>query len=931
MRSLIQTLRLPLTLGIAAILLAVGAVSFGERVGASSPLVGVEWTQSAGGAIAMFVDENSIAWNAGIRPGDRLLTVDGDEIRLALEASQIGWEHGSGNTVEIEVRRGAEDLVLSLMPGRETRTEPYTYLAIVGMAFWATGLFITLRWPRIRGGRLYTALALALFTQLTFSHTGNGGALDWVIYWGDVAASALVPALLIHLGVLLTRKRFRQRPVLILTGYGVGALLFTAALWLSPQLLGGVYRFDDPVRAAEWPDRLSQLLFAVALIVCVTLIAKSYRASASALHRGQMRWLLWGLALGLGPFAVLYAAPWALGASELPLWAQFVSVAPMLFVPAAFTAALARYRPYDVDLFLLRGICEVSSIFAASAIYAATVFLVREFVGDWFDLSRSASRYFGLFAMIASYPSLRAWVKAGVDRAFYRRRYSYRATLLDWARELSADTDLPTLLENLRRRVRDTLDVEKSEVAVKSGDGRFDCMPTGSGGFFELESDALARLDDEGFVTLDAGEIAEVPWARYLFAMKVKGTLRAALCVGERTHPQPPLTTEDCALLRTLAAHAATAFEAARLVREVRQRAVEIEQLHARQTTLLDASAVGLLLMDADGIIQEWNPAIEEIYGIPRDEALGREIGDVFPLHVVRRLQQEGDLGAGIDGARIFRLSLTNRAGRRIVANLSISRTREGFGGASTVVTFDDVSERVDMEEQMARQERLASLGMLAAGVAHEINTPLTGISSYAQMLLEGDDRKPGDREVLQKIESQTERASRITQSLLSLARSEPTALEALDLNATAQEVLQLYEPQVRGRGVTIEVDLDPSIPMIRGHKGKLQQVILNLLINARDAVGDAGTIKVRSHQTATEVALEIRDDGEGIAAEDLPSIFDPFFTTKGRGKGTGLGLSISYGIVREHGGEIRVDSERGKYTRFRVELPIGSTARAMA
>ncbi|MHC4428602.1 MAG: two-component system sensor histidine kinase NtrB, partial [Planctomycetota bacterium] len=390
-----------------------------------------------------------------------------------------------------------------------------------------------------------------------------------------------------------------------------------------------------------------------------------------------------------------------------------------------------------------------------------------------------------------------------------------------------------------------------------------------------------------------------------------------------------PLTTEDRALLCTLAAHAATAIEAARLVREVRQRADEIGRLHALQATILESSAVGQLLLDPGGNILAWNRALEEMYGLPRDEAIGRGLGDVFPLNVARRIEREGRS----TGSRIFRLNMADRSGRRLIVNIAISHVdaERGAGEGGLVVTFDDVSQRVELEEQVLQHERLASLGLLAAGVAHEINTPLTGISSYTQLLLEGEVGDAAKRDMLEKIENQTRRASGITRSLLSLSRPEGTGFESLDLSEAVSEVLQLFEPQVRGGAVRLSARLDEKLPPVRGSRGKLQQVLLNLLLNARDAVGREGEITVSTRAGRGTVVLEVTDDGIGIPEEDLPRIFDPFFTTKGRGKGTGLGLSITFGIVREHQGRIRADSLPEGLTRFLVELPPADRAKAMA
>jgi PAS domain S-box-containing protein len=914
----------------ASALLGFGFVSFLYRVEATVPMLGVKWIQTTEGPLVLEVDPEAAGWQAGIREGDLLLRADGRTIRSAIDADQLGWITPKPDRLKIEVLRGAEEIAFMVEIADRARGEPYTYLSIVGLAFWVSGLLISLRWSKVRGGAAFSVLAFTMFAQLTLSHTGRGDLLDRTIYWFDVVAGALIPALLLHLGVVVARLDPAVRRRSIGLAYLASAAILSVAWWIAPDGFGGAYAFEDPVAALQLSHRLEPLLLTVCFAATIFVLARTHR-TATGTRRTQVRWLLRGVLLGLAPFILLYHLPWALGASELPRWAQFVSVVPLLFTPAAFTAALARYRLNDLDLLLMRGMKEAAAVFCAFGIYSVTAFILREAFGDILALSRSGARYTGLFVVALLYPSLRRLAQIGIEKAFYRKRYRYRSTLLDWARELSAETDLQSLLNRLRRRVRETLDVDEADVLVRSGPKRFS-TPADAKGSIELDEQELQRLRGGAVLDVEPGRLPHVPWVRHLFAMKVKGRIRALLAVGERTTPDEPLTSEDRHLLGTLAAHAATAIEAARLVQEVRHRAGEIERLHARQAKILESSAVGLLLLDADDTIQAWNRALEAIYGLSRAETIGRNMADVFPLHVVRRLQQESRSDAAPGEGRIFRISLVNKRGRRLIANLSVSAV-DGDPGAdpSRVVTFDDVSERVKLEEQVLRQERLASLGLLAAGVAHEINTPLTGISSYTQMLLEECSADDPRRQALEKIELQTNRAAEITGSLLNLARPQDTGFERVECEDTIREVVQLFEPQIRGRGIGLELDIENKLPAIPGHKGKLQQVLLNLLMNARDALDSGGTIKLQGRARSGKIEVLVEDDGVGIAEEDLGSIFDPFFTTKGRGRGTGLGLSITYGIVQEHGGEIHVESQPGEYTRFRVELPAPPGAQATA
>ena len=918
-----------LTFGVAGILLAgFGLVAFGRRIAQSEPWSGVEWVQASGGPTAVDVEPGSPAAAAGLLPGDVLLAIDGRPVTSAIAAADAPWRAAPGATLRLSVGRG-ETRFTAELPVVRRRMVPasYGYLSLVGVACLASGLLSVFRWPSVRGASIYGALGFAFFAHLIMSSTGAADTLDWVIHWTDAISGALAPALLLHLAWTLSRATPVARRTALVATYAPAAMLVAAEIWVGG--LGGAYRFADPVAAIVLLDHLESAFLAAAILFAAVTMALAFRRTSSALHRSQLRWMLWGLAIGFGPFTALCAIPWSVG-SYAPGWAD-LAVLPLVAVPAAFTTAMARYRLHDLDLVLRRGLAAVVLGALTIGIYVLALRGVRLLA---FDLSLPEAILGFLAALVAAvtYPTVRTWVRAAVDRGFYRARYSDRATLLDWSRELNAETDLAALLEQLELRVKETLAIGSAAVLVRGSGRRFERLATtGRGAVVELDRAVIEHLERNPSRTVDPGALGTLPDARHLFGMKVKGRLSAVLAIGGRGPLEPPLSSEDFGLLATLCGNAGAAVESARLVLEVRQHAAEVESLKALQESILESSGVGLLLMSADETILAWNRTLEEIYALPRGQALGHRLRDVFPLHTIRRIAREiAAVGPNVE-ARIYRHALVNRAGERIVVNLALSPLAAEGGDGSRVVTFDDITARVKLEEQMHQRDRLASLGLLAAGVAHEVNTPLTGISSYTQMLLEELGPDDPRRDTLEKIEAQSRRASRIANSLLNLARPERATFEALSINDAVREVLKLFEPQIRDEGIALDALLADDLPQVRGHRGKLQQVLLNLLSNARDAVEGGGRIAVRTVAAGERVVLEVEDDGVGIAEEDLARIFDPFFTTKGRGKGTGLGLSISYGIVREHEGVMTVESTPGEFTRFRVELPVHAPARALA
>ena len=241
---------------------------------------------------------------------------------------------------------------------------------------------------------------------------------------------------------------------------------------------------------------------------------------------------------------------------------------------------------------------------------------------------------------------------------------------------------------------------------------------------------------------------------------------------------------------------------------------------------------------------------------------------------------------------------------------------------AGTIVIVEDTTSRVKLEEQLQISEKMASIGLLAAGVAHEVNTPLTGISSYTQMLLENASPDDPRTPLLQKIERQTFRAAKIVNGLLNLARPAQSESGPVDVHVVVNDVISLLEHQFKGGSIQVRKDLVAPSPFVLGIEHKLQQVFLNLFLNARDAMPKGGWLSIGTRTDGDQLVVEVADTGAGIPQEQLSRIYDPFFTTKPIGVGTGLGLSITYGIVQEHQGTIACDSVTGQGTRFVLTFP---------
>ena len=934
------------------VLLCFGALNVAVRATSHKLEDGVLWELRPEGVTAVDVAARGGAMAAGIRPGDVLVAIDGAPVEKVeqVQAALLGATRSTPLSYAV-LRLGEQRMLnVEVAPVPAGNLTLYVVGAAIGIFTLLVGASVRLRRPHDQATLHFFWLCLAFFGTLTFSFS-RLDRLDWYFYWADVVAKLLLAPLFLHFTFA-----FPDRPEswvrgagkrLVVLLYVPAGLLFIVNVIAVGRLSVNTELYSRVLTMLDWVEPLYLSVFMIVGLVVLTLAMDRVR---SATARRQLRWIIWGTAFGAGPFAIGYALPYAVGLRvSLPME---LSVIPLSLVPLAFASALIRYRLMDVEVIVKRSLVYTAVILAIFTIYATLLRLAGVvFLG-------AAERHNMIIAMLATivvvllFSPVKSAIQNALDRAFYRDRYDYRRALVGFARDLNSDLDLDRLSERLVARIRDTFVIDRMVLLlVDEASGDYEVIR--AEGFGDLAVTGLSRrsqiaaslaggmalsLDDQRMHgAFPAEEIAfwRVRGVHYFVPCVSKGGTIAVLALGQRGQGEP-LSSEDTALLLAVGSHVATALDNGRLYRQLQLTASELQRLQQFNENIVESLDNGLVVEDLNGRVIRWNRALESIYGISSAEATGHRLEEVFDgpfIEGLRAAQRES-----ANGASLFRVPLAGRAGKageRLRVNIATVPLRAPIGQAhvstvGNIIIIEDVTERVHLEEQLQISDKMASVGLLAAGVAHEVNTPLTGISSFTQMLLSNADPEDPKTRMLEKIEQQTFRAAKIVNGLLNLSRSGGSSSEEnapVDLNAVISDVLSLLEPQVAASKVKVRRELCPTPALVVGVEHKLQQVFLNLFLNARDAMPKGGWLSVETRLEDGQVVAEVADTGSGIPSEHLSRIYDPFFTTKLIGKGTGLGLSITYGIVREHEGTLTCQSAVGQGTRFTVSLPASAAA----
>ena len=964
-----------------------GALNLSQRAFQNMPPTdGIRWGQRADGIYADKVTPGFAGSRAGISVGDKLIGIgfDGEkteEITSVADVQMYLESVGVDGNLTYYYQKPAYSFADNYYFADLRHIDPIPrwtpsviFLSIVGVIWLGVGIFVLFKQGSHSPFVLHFAMVcLAAFVFHAYRSIGIAKDFDLAIDLLDNIALAFFVPLFLHFCVrypvrsdVFSESRWKTLVLYIPAAIFSATLIFLSLVpqfWPLSGLTELLARLTDRFNLFGLLYQLNFYHFVVGVSAGASLLVWRFFKNRQPVVRQRLKWAMWGTVVAIIPVILMQLIE-RFGI-QIPddNFSTAITTLPLALIPLSFGHSVVRYRLMDVDVVVRRALVyAMTTVAIAMMIGAVALGLVFLAVGN--NLSTTEITLRALIAIVAmgaiillSEP-LKKFLQERADRFFYGERYDLRQGLLDFGKTLSATTALDPLLDGLAERLRQVLDVQKVAVFIEdeiSPEHYRLAKSVGLSKEYKIPADFRTMIRQKsaakGVVRADEFDLSETEVTppssngngnghgkavvrqelHYFVPCVVGGKMVAVIGLG-RASDGSLLSSEDLEILKTVSGYIAVAIENSRLYGQQKQQTEELALLKEFNESIVESVNVGLLAVDESGRITRCNSPFEEMMGLGREQAVGKLVEEVFDQSFALNL--ENILGKSrwhlTEIRNAYKLYTSDKKGRPLILNVAVAPLRSVSNQQTgAIIVLENVSSRVKLEETLQQSEKLSSIGLLAAGVAHEVNTPLTGVSSYTQMLLGMIPETDPKHALLQKMQRQTDRATNIVGNLLNFSRTgNAEEFGEIEINKLLNDTLQLLEPQLRKSNIEVVKEYSEAAPTISASGGKLQQVFTNLILNARDAMFSGGQITLRTYdENGDGVAVEVTDTGEGIPAENLKKVFDPFFTTKGVGNGTGLGLAVSYGIIQEHNGTIEVQSVEGRGTTFRLVFPTAQKA----
>src|SRR5580692_4533337 len=600
-------------------LLTVAAVvfagfNFQTEQNSSAPDDGVWWVEHSGHLVADRVDPSGPGAKAGIKAGDELVSVNGQEIKSTPGLERQLYNTGVWSKATYSLIRDSVplDSNVILVPADRSLNN---WLRLIALIYLGIGVYVLLRRWTAPGSTHFYIFCLVSFIAYSFKYTGKFNDFDWTIYWSNIVAWVLQPALFLHFVLTFPEKRefVRQRPGLLALVYVPGALLLGRHFFaLRLAQASGYLRWDM--------DRQEMAYGAILFVAAAAVLWNSYRLASTTILRQQLKWVTRGTILAIIPYTLFYVVPYLMG--SLPGTWMKLSVLLLGLLPLTFGYAIFRYRLMDVDLIFQRGVVYTVAAAAVVGMYFALVAGVATLV----QMRQPGTGPVGLILAVVVtallFDPVRKWIQDRVDHFFYRTRYDYRRTLLEFGRELSSEPDLDKLLSAVMDRLSRTLAVERIAIFLASGAEPENFLLSKSAGIaapaqLDLSFLSAPRPEQAGHLFFEnthqvpreaAGSqetIARLDLNYYIPCRSQQKTI-AVLGLG-KTAQGDFLSSEDVELLETLGGYLGIAIQNGRLYASLQKKAAEYERLKDFNENIVESVNIGVMALDMEDRIESWN------------------------------------------------------------------------------------------------------------------------------------------------------------------------------------------------------------------------------------------------------------------------------------------------------------------------------------
>ncbi len=771
---------------------------------------------------------------------------------------------------------------------------------------------------------IYYLLGLSFAGFLVFSPTGSYHATDFFFLFLETVSFIFFPALLLHYSIYFPIKSGILKK--IKPGFLNMSIYLVPAAFLILNHLFVLSGLPNP-EPETLISRINQFrkisLHYFALYLFIALIFFIISNLNLFLKRKQKKFLfpLAGISISISTMLIF--------SFLRPTSSDFVNfiLITIVFLPLSLTYYLGHRRFTDVEEIIKKTVSLASILLFIFGIYF--------FLGS--DIMQN--RLMGIFWSMATiltagllFKPVEETVLKYVNKIFFKSTLDFKEKLKDLIQSLRRERDISSLARNFLQTIDHGFQLQGSAFLVHYRKNVFYTLPQKTKVVLSrkfrddlFEADNLVFYSTEEFKRRYPKDYKVMKGLNYyqFLPLKTQDRLIGLIAFGPK-NDSTYLSVEDWELLFSINASLSLSVENAFLYSELKNQLNEISLLKEFNEDIIENINFGLVVLSSLNIIQTWNNVMEEKFQIPAKKAINSKAHAVFLPSLWKKIYEKKQ---GISSINSVKVKI---ADSELIFDIYISPLKDNSGKIiGTILVFEDVTEQVFIQNQLITSEKLASLGMLSAGIAHEVNTPLTGISSYCQLLLDNPQGVENTKLIL-KIQDQVRRANKIIRTLLDFSRQKGEQPNELDLNKVIDNSISLVEHQFKQKNIELRKDYN-FVHKIFGFSTRLQQMFINILINASDAViNSRGLVSISGTETGQDLVIRIKDNGKGIEEKDLKKIFDPFFTTKAQGEGTGLGLSISYNIVEEHYGHIEAKSILNKGTTFVIKLPKESPLRSI-